>query len=176
MQARSTMPAGARPPWLPSRRSGNFLGFAACVAGMAIAMLYFEYYLQLEPCPLCWFQRVAMVLLGLVFLVAALHHPSSWGARIYGLLLALAAGFGSYLAGRHVWVQSQPPGTISCAPDLEYLRETFGLLEAIRRVLVQAGDCAEVQWSLLGLSIPGWTLVAFIVLGLWGVIVNWARD
>jgi disulfide bond formation protein DsbB len=176
IQVNQALMSDSRPLWLPSRRLTNLLGFAACTLAMGTAYGYFERYLQLEPCPLCWFQRGAMVLLAAVFLLAAVHNPGRWGARVYGLLIALAAGLGAYIAGRHVWVQSLPPDQVpACAPDLDYMLEVFTLGETIRKVLAEAGDCAEVQWAFLGLSIPGWTLVAFLVLGSIGFVRNWMR-
>jgi disulfide bond formation protein DsbB len=177
MHANSGYMADSRPSWLPSRRLGNLLGFAACAGGMAIAFFYFERHLQLEPCPLCWLQRIAMVAVAGVFLVAAIHNPGRWGARVYGLLLALTAGIGVFLAGRHVWIQHLPADKVpACAPDLEYMLDVFSVGETIRKVVFEAGDCADVQWSLLGLSIPAWTLVAFVVIGLAGLIRNWMPD
>ena len=177
MHANQDLLADSQRAWFPSRRLGNLIGFAGCVLGMGVAYYYFERYLALEPCPLCWFQRVAMVALGGVFLLAAIHNSGRWGARVYGLLVALVAGIGAFIAGRHVWVQGLPPDQApACAPDLEYMLEVFSLGETIQKVLVQAGDCAEVQWAFLGLSIPGWTLVAFIVLGSVGLVWNWIRS
>ena len=99
----------------PSRRLGNALGFVACAAMMAYAF-YAQYGLGLEPCPLCMFQRVGVVILGAMFLIAALHNPRSVaGARVYAALLALAAAFPLYVSGRHVYIQSLPFGSVPAA-------------------------------------------------------------
>jgi disulfide bond formation protein DsbB len=160
--------------WFPSRRLVNGLGFLACVLAMACAYFFFQGYLGLEPCPLCIFQRVTMMALGLIFLVAALHNPQRWGVRIYGTLIALTAATGAAIAARHVWLQSLSPDQVpSCGPGLDYMLENLPLKQTIRLVLTGSGDCAEIQWSFLGLSIPGWTLVVFVVLGLMGTVRNW---
>ena len=71
-------------------RQGNLLGFAACAALLGYAY-YAQFVLHLEPCPLCIFQRVGMLALGLVFLIAAAHDPVGWGRRVYAGLLGVAA-------------------------------------------------------------------------------------
>jgi protein dithiol:quinone oxidoreductase len=89
------------------RRGLNFLGLAACVGLLGYAW-YAQAVLGLEPCPLCIFQRVGVAAIALVFLAAALHHPKSWGARVYGVLGLLAALATMGVAARHLWIQHLP--------------------------------------------------------------------
>ncbi len=160
---------------LPSRRIINLLGFLSCVGLLGYAY-YAQYYLYLDPCPLCIFQRVAMAALGVVFLIAALHNPRGWGAKVYALLLAMAAAAGIGVAARHVWLQSLPADQVpACGPGLEYMLDTFPFTETLQLVLRGSGDCATVDWSLLGLSMPAWVLIAFLGLGLMGVARNAIR-
>lgn len=158
-----------------SRRLVNGLGFGACALLISYAY-YLQFYEGLEPCPLCIFQRLAMAALGTVFLVAAVHDPRGWGARVYGLLIALVAAVGAGIAARHVWLQNLPPDQIpACGASLDYMLEALPLAETVRLVLQGSGDCAESVWSFLGLGIPGWTLVWFVGLGLIGLARNWMR-
>ncbi len=149
-------------------RTACFLGFFACVGLIAYA-LYAQHGLGLEPCPLCIFQRVAVMATGVVFLVAALHAPATTtGRRVYGGLAVAAATAGAAVAGRHVWLQSLPPEQVpACGPGLNYMMDTFPLMQALRMVFSGSGECAEVDWTLLGLSMPAWTLIAFIGLAAW---------
>lgn len=133
----------------------------ACVLLMAVA-LYMEYVMGLEPCALCMLQRWAVIGVGLVALLAAIVGPRGWGIRLGGAGVALAAGLGAALAGRQLWLQSLPEDEVPpCGPGYDYLRETFPLTEVIRMAIEGSGDCAEIQWTFLGLSIPGWTLLFF---------------
>ncbi|XOZ32305.1 disulfide bond formation protein B [Halomonadaceae bacterium KBTZ08] len=133
----------------------------ACAAVLAVA-LYMEYGMGLEPCPLCMLQRMAFVGLGLVALLVALIGPTGWGVRLGGALMLIPALTGAGLAGRQLWLQSLPADRIPpCGPGYDYLRETFPLTEVIRLALEGSGDCAEVQWQFLGLSIAGWSFVLF---------------
>jgi disulfide bond formation protein DsbB len=162
---------------LPSRRLLNLLGFSAC-----IAMLGFGYYLQfvqhLEPCPLCIFQRIAIFSTGSVFLLAAIHNPRDWGTRVYALLLTLTIGTGVALSTRHIWLQYFLPADQKpeCGMALDYMLEVLSPWETLKQVLKGTGDCTQIDWSFLHLSIPAWTLVCFILLGIGGITRNWMRS
>jgi disulfide bond formation protein DsbB len=160
---------------LGNRRLINAAGACACLVLLAYA-LYAQYALHLEPCPLCIFQRITVFALGLVFLVAAVHHPRRWGAYVYMALIALAALATIGVAGRHWYVQSQPPGSIpACGAPLDTLLQMFPVTEVIRKVLHGGGECAEINWALLGLSMPVWVLICAVVLGIAGVLGNIPR-
>jgi disulfide bond formation protein DsbB len=154
---------------LPRRRLAYALGFLACAGLMAFALVL-QYRLGEDPCPLCIFQRVAMMALGVVFLLAALHNPAQTGARIYAVLLAVAAGTGAGIAARHVWLQHLPPDQVpACGPGLSYILQAHPFLNALEVVLRGSGECATVGWTFLSLSIPQWTLLWFVLLGALGV-------
>jgi protein dithiol:quinone oxidoreductase len=158
-----------------SRRTANLLGFLACAALMAYA-LYVQYVLNLIPCPLCIFQRVAVISLGVIFLIAALHNPGSLGARIYAALLALVALAGSGVSARHAWIQAQPPGTVaSCGASLDYMMDIMPISRVVSKVLSGSGECAEINWRFLGLSMPWWVLFALFALGSWALWNNLRR-
>jgi protein dithiol:quinone oxidoreductase len=160
---------------LANRRLGNGLGFLVCVGLMAYA-LYAQHVLGLPPCPLCIFQRVAVISVGIVFLVAALHNPGITGSRIYGALILLAAACGIGIAARHVWIQAQPPGTVAaCGADLDFMMDIMPLTEVVSKVLTGSGECGNIDWQFLGLSMPWWVLIALAALGAWGAVVNFRR-
>jgi len=149
---------------LPLRRAAYFLGFLVCVGLMAWA-LYLQYGLQLDPCPLCIFQRVAVIATGIVFLVAALQNPGRRGAAFYAVLTSVTAGIGAALAAWHIWIQGQPKGSVpSCGMGLDYMLDTMPLTDVISKVLKGSGECAEQGWLFLGLAIPSWTFVFFVAM------------
>ena len=153
----------------------NTAGFLACVALMGYA-LYAQYGLGLEPCPLCIFQRVAVIGLGVVFAVAALHAPGWTGRRVYGVLLGLAAAAGAGVSARHLWLQTLPPERVpACGPGLDYMLESFPFREMLQTVLSGSGECAQVDWRVLGLAMPAWVLISVVALGLGGIWNNWRR-
>lgn len=163
-------------PLSASFRQQFLLGFFACVGLMAYA-LYSQHVLGYEPCPLCIFQRVAVIALGIVFLLGALLAPATRRGRVaWGVLALLPALAGMGIAGRHVWMQNLPPGQVpACGPPLEFLRETLPLVDVIKKVLTGSGQCATIDWTLLGLSMPAWVLIAFAGLALWAAHAAFRR-
>jgi disulfide bond formation protein DsbB len=149
---------------LPPRRAAYMLGFVVCAALMGWA-LWLQYGLDLEPCPLCVFQRICFITTGVIFLIAAIHNPGRKGAGFYAVPVVIASSIGASLAAWQVWIQGQPPGSVpSCGMGLEYMLETLPLTEVIGRVLQGSGECAEQGWLFLGLAIPSWTFVFFVAM------------
>jgi protein dithiol:quinone oxidoreductase len=158
-----------------SRRLLNLLGALAC-GGLLGYALYAQHGLGLEPCPLCVFQRIAVLALGFVFLAAYLHNPGRSGARVYGALAAVAAGGGMTFAGRQLWLQSLPPDEQpACGPGLDYIMDVFPLREAVAMVFEGSGDCAKIDWTFLGLSMAGWVLIALSALAAFALWNNFRR-
>jgi protein dithiol:quinone oxidoreductase len=154
------------------RRSWNFLGALACAALVGYA-LYTEHVLGFMPCPLCIFQRVGVVALGVVFLIAAIHGASGWGRFVYAGLIALAALATAGVATRHLYIQSLPPGTVpSCGAPLDVMLQFSPFFEVVQKVLTASGECGTVDWTFLGLSMPAWVLFSAVVLGALGVVAN----
>ena len=149
---------------LPPRRIAYFLGFAVCASLMAYA-LYLQYAEGLEPCPLCVFQRICVIAMGLVFLIAGMQNPRRMGATVYAVLLLLIGGAGVALAARQVWLQSLPKDQVpACGMGLNYMLDTLPFTDVLRKVFEGSGECAEKGWELLHLTIPGWTLVFFVAM------------
>ena len=148
-----------------------FLIFLLC-AGLLGVAFYMEYVMGLEPCPLCWLQRFGFMGAGLVALLAAVHGPGSMGTRIYAFFMVVGAGAGLGVAGRQLWLQSLPADQVpACGPSVDYLLDVLPLMEVLTTALRGTGDCAEVTWRFLGLSIPGWTSVFFVLVILVGLVL-----
>lgn len=138
--------------------------------------LYAQYVLLLDPCPLCVFQRIATILLGIVFLLAAAHNPGKIGSRVYGVLVGLVAGCGVAIAAWHVRLQNMPADEVpSCGPGFEYIMENFALFDALSMIFEGSGECAEVVWRLFGLSMPSWVIVGLGGLGIAGIWNNFRK-
>jgi len=143
----------------------NRLTFAAIFLICGV-LLGFGYYLQyarnLDPCPLCMVQRLFFFALAVVALIAAIHNAERLGTRIYGATIMLLSSGGALTAGRQVWLQHLPPERVpECGPGLEFMLRAYPLLETLEMLLRGSGECAEVVWTFLGLSIPEWALVWF---------------
>jgi disulfide bond formation protein DsbB len=147
-------------------RMWNLCVVVCCAALIGFA-LYNQYVDYLDPCPLCIFQRVVFFAMAAIALLAALHNPARLGQQIYAWLLVACAATGASIAGRHVWLQGLPPGEVpECGPGLNYMLENFPLTEVLSTVLRGSGSCAEVLWTFMGMSMPKWTLIWYVALGL----------
>ena len=160
---------------LPGKRQCNLLAFAACAGLMAYA-LYAQYQLLLEPCPLCVFQRMSVIGMGIVFLIAGIHTSPGSSSCVYAALIGLISLAGAAVAGRHVWLQHLPADEVpTCGPGFNYIMDSFPLAEALGMIFKGSGECADIDWVFLGLSMPAWTLVWIVGLCGFGILTNLRR-
>ncbi len=136
------------------------------IIGMSFALFYLQRHLGLSPCPLCIFQRVGLIVMGGFALISALFNPKS---KVIRLLLWLGSligiGWATAVAARHVWLQHLPADQVpSCGPGLNYWLDTLPILQVFKEVFAGSGECASVDWTLMGLSIPEQSLILFSVL------------
>jgi disulfide bond formation protein DsbB len=150
---------------ISSYRLTNLVAAGGCGLLIVIAVFYFQNQLGLEPCYLCMTQRVFVMAVGLIFLLATLHNPAGKGRSIYSVLTITTSLGGAFFSVKQLWLQSLPEDQIpACGPPVEYLFDAFSASEAISMLLRGDGNCAEIQWQLLGLSMPAWVLVSFTLL------------
>jgi len=129
---------------------------------MLFAVLFLQGYLGLDPCPLCVIDRVLVISIGSLFLLAVLHNPKRSGQRTYATLIALVAITGIGVCWRHIWLQNLPADLVpSCGPGLDYMLETLPIADTLKIIFTGSGECADTQWTFLGLSIPIQTLLVF---------------
>lgn len=160
-------------------RAQCIAGFVVCLALLAYAY-FVQFQLGIEPCPLCIFQRLAFIAMGLFFLAGAIHAPRVTGRRVYGLLVLLGATVGAGIAIYHMWVQHRGPDPMAgCTPGWNYMVENYSLRYAWSKTLEHAftghADCAEINWTLLGLAMPFWTFVSYVLLGAGAVWAGFRR-
>jgi disulfide bond formation protein DsbB len=148
----------------------SVLPFLFC-AGLLAYALYVEHVMFLMPCNLCILQRVVFIGIGLLYLLASFKPAQGWGRKIFGVLLLLTTACGIGISGRHVWLQGLPPELVpDCGPSLQMMLDNTGIFEALSAVLSASGNCADIQWELLGMSMPTWTLFCFIGLFIYTIL------
>ena len=146
---------------------------AATVGAMMAIALYMQHDMGLEPCPLCMMQRVWLSAAGLIALLAFLHGPQRRGLRVYAALTLAACVVGGGFSIRQLYLQSLPPDRVpACGPGLEYMLQSFPLKDVLRAMVSGTGDCAKVDWSLFGMSLPGYVLLGFVVIA-GGAALQW---
>ena len=156
---------------LPSYRIINLLQAFGSLALITIAVAYFENSLNLEPCYLCMIQRGIIIVIGLICVLAAAHNPRQFGQRVYASLSIAMVITGIYFSGKQLWLQSLPESQVpSCGIPVEQLFDNFSITEAVTMLLIGDGNCAEVQWQLMGFSMPAWVMVCFVGFGVIGAV------
>jgi disulfide bond formation protein DsbB len=149
-----------------------YLAATLVILGLFGAALYLQYVLHHEPCPLCMIQRFVFIALLLLFVIVTLHNPKRTGARIYAALITLVALSGVGVASRHIWIQNLPKDEVpACGPGLDYMLENFPMAEVWKELMHGSGECAEKGWTFLTLTIPELSLIWYVLLGAWAVLI-----
>lgn len=158
--------------WLTLSNRILYLIGALVVAGLMSFGFYLQYVKHQDPCPLCMVQRVIFVAIMVSFILATLHYPKKIGQRIYAALIGLLSLTGSAVASRHIWLQHLPKDQVpACGPGLDYLLETLPMANVLKEVLHGSGECAAKGWTFLTIGIPEWSLLCYVGLGIWAVLI-----
>ena len=154
---------------LPGTRLLFALPAAACAALLAFGY-FLQYFRDQDPCPLCLVQRGFYYAVLVIFALAALHAPKRIGGAVYCGAALLAALGGLAVAARQVWLQHLPPGKVpDCGPDLMFMLKNLPIQRTLEKLFSGSGQCAEVNWKFLGLSIAEWSLAWFAALALYAL-------
>ncbi len=149
-----------------------YLAGALFASGLMGFGLYLQYFKHQDPCPLCMVQRLIFVAILVVFALAALHGPKRAGERVYGALLVLLSLTGVGVAVRHIWIQHLPKDQVpSCGPGLDYMIETMPMSDVLKELMHGSGECAVKGWTFLSLGIPEWSLLCYLALGIWALMI-----
>lgn len=130
-----------------------------CLGLVAVGM-ELQALLRLAPCPLCIFQRLLYILIGLLGL-AGWAWPGlrqAWAGMIAVLGLA---GFG--VAAFQSWMQAFPELATECGytdPSLiERLVDWLGM--QLPSLFLATGFCTTRDWEMFGLSMANWSVPIF---------------
>lgn len=149
-----------------------YLAGALFASGLMGFGLFLQYVKHQDPCPLCMVQRLIFIAILVVFALAALHGPKRVGQRIYALLIGLLSLSGVGVASRHIWIQHLPKDQVpACGPGLDYMLDTFPLADVLKQLIHGSGECAVKGWTFLTLGIPEWSLLCYLALGMWALLI-----
>lgn len=148
---------------------------AVASAGSILGAYFFQYVVDIPPCPLCYDQRIPhyiAVPLGLAVAVAAAKNAPRWliatGLAALALTLLTSAGIGAFHAGvEWKWW----PGPSDCTGPISSFGNAGTLLDQIKHTSVVR--CDEVKFRFLGLSLAGYN--AILSAGLAG-LAGWAMN
>lgn len=165
---------------LNNYRAVNAFVFLMNAIAMLFALLFLQKHLGLAPCPLCIFQRIGVMVMGGFAFIAMLLNLQSLGARLFLWGAGLAGmAWSAGVAAWHVYIQHLPPDQVpACGPGLNYWIETLPWQQVLKEVFAGSGECAAIDWTFLGLSIPEQSLILFVfLLGVqfWLLCVIWQQ-
>jgi protein dithiol:quinone oxidoreductase len=158
--------------WKTAASRWLYLVGALVIGGLFGGALYLQYVLHQEPCPLCMIQRFIYIALAVWFVLATLHNPKRTGAKVYAVLIGFTSLCGVLVAGRHIWIQHLPPDEVpACGPGLDYMLDNFPMSEVLKELMHGSGECAAHGWTFLTLGIPEWSLIWYVLLAVWAVMI-----
>jgi protein dithiol:quinone oxidoreductase len=158
--------------WRRISNSWLYLAGFLSASGLMGFGFYLQYVKHQDPCPLCMVQRVIFIGILALYLIAATHGPKRLGARIYAALIVLLSASGVAVAARHIWIQHLPPDQVpACGPGLDYMLETMPMANVLKELMHGSGECAVRGWTFLTLGIPEWSLLCYLALGVWAVLI-----
>lgn len=143
----------------------------ASALGLATAALYFQHMTDLRPCIMCIYQRTAVF--GIMFAAIPAMLLNNVITRLIAYIgWGISAIWGLSIAIEHVDIQTAAnpffascefvPNFPSWAPLHEWLPNIFGA----------TGDCGDINWSFMDMSMPQWMIVIFAIYSiLWAVML-----
>lgn len=155
----------------PDRAPALILAASVLVLGTALAS---QYWGGLVPCELCIYQRWPYVATGALSAVAIVFLRPPGARRVVAGLCALIFLVGGAIAFYHTGVeQGWFAGPSACtgvpmeATTVEELQRQLFAAPIVR--------CDEVQWSLFGISLAGYNVIASLVLAAASAVMAFNR-
>lgn len=157
-------------------RNLSWLLLAFCLFLLGTSYLL-QYGFHLKPCPLCLIDRGLIILIVFFLMLACYHQPRMLGWRIYSAMVLVLATGGILVTGRHLWLLQLPANQApACGPGIKYLLQNLPFTQAIEELLLGSGECAQQKGGFLGLSLPGWTMIAFITVVIGALLLFWKAN
>jgi len=159
-----------------TRRQLSILGSLICLAVLCVAY-FLETYRGVQPCPLCLLQRLAFLIMGIVFLLNAFDPHNNALSLFYAFTNAVVGLFGAGVAVRQIWLQHLPKGEVPlCGASFERMFQLYPTLDAFKKILQNSGDCAAITYQIMGLGLAEWSLVMFAFLFILCIYCRCARN
>jgi disulfide bond formation protein DsbB len=149
--------------------------FLGC-AGLLTYAIYLQLIKNLLPCPLCVVQRVAYWVAGIAALAAFLQGPQAFGRKVYGAFIVIASAAGAAVALRQAWLVRYPEAfECGISPEEEFLN-ALPLARWWPDMFEANGDCADVTWKFIGLTLPDWSAIFFILFAILATYATIVQD
>jgi disulfide bond formation protein DsbB len=149
-----------RKSFMPASRKILLL-IAAVSLALVGAALYLQHAKDMLPCPLCIIQRYLFLGVAIFSLVGAFAGK----IKVWTGVALLSALGGLGVAGKHLYVLAHPG--FSCGIDpMETVLNKIPTATLLPYVFRADGLCEAALDDVLGLSVPQWSALWFVILGL----------
>jgi disulfide bond formation protein DsbB len=143
---------------MPSSRNALLL-IAAVSLALVGAALYLQHAKDMLPCPLCVIQRYLFLGVAIFSLIGAFANK----IKALGALALLCALGGLGVVAKHLYVLAHPG--FSCGIDpMETMLNKIPTATMLPWLFRADGLCEAAQDTVLGLNVPQWSAVWFIIL------------
>ncbi|KGJ96104.1 disulfide bond formation protein DsbB [Colwellia psychrerythraea] len=135
------------------------LAFSAL--GLELSALFFQYILDLAPCIMCVYQRLAILAIFAGGAIGTLA-PQYMLARLLAYVLwGTGAIWGGIIALEHVEMQENSGSLFFSCEFIPNFPAWAPLHEWIPFLFEATGDCGEISWQFLGYSMPQWMIMVY---------------
>jgi disulfide bond formation protein DsbB len=146
----------------------NALVILVATATLLGGALLFQYVGGLAPCELCLYQRMpydAVIVLALIAVIAGDRRSTPWVIALCGLLFIGNAALAFYHVGVEQHWFAGPTACTGAGAGGDSV-------EALKQQILGQKPvmCDEVQWSLFGVSLAGWNLLAALALAIYSLL------
>jgi len=148
---------------ISGKRIVLLLIFLVCTTVIGYA-LYLQLVINLLPCPFCIAQRIAYWLVGLTAIFAFIHNPRGLGRKIYYSFITVFSLSGLVLALHHSWIIRYPEAFQCGISAEEEFLNGLSIANWWPSMFEANGDCADVKWEFMSLTIPNWSVIFFLLI------------
>jgi disulfide bond formation protein DsbB len=144
----------------------------ASAFGLELAALYFQHVMELRPCIMCIYQRTAVF--GVMFAAMPAMLLNNVFTRMLGFLgWGISAIWGLFIAIEHVDIQTAVNPFFATCEFVPNFPRWAPLHEWLPNIFGATGDCGDINWSLMDMSMPQWMIVIFaIYTAIWAIVLG----
>jgi len=138
-----------------------WLLLAISALSLEMVALYFQYIMDLKPCIMCVYQRVAILGIALAGIIGYLGCQYTLARLFAYILWGVGAVWGLLIAIEHVEIQASSGSLFFSCEFIPNFPSWAPLHEWIPFLFEATGDCGEISWEFFGYSMPQWMVVVY---------------
>jgi disulfide bond formation protein DsbB len=131
--------------------------------GLEIVALYFQYVMGLNPCIMCIYQRTALWGVFFAGIVGSLGNQLFIIRLLAYMIWGVSSVWGLLIAIEHVDMQTSAFSFMYVCEIVPNFPQWSPLHEWLPVLFEANGDCGDINWQFLGLSMPQVMIAVFAV-------------